>query len=350
MSEYTIPSHRRRAVKQAADAMRAARRVVLTTHLNADGDGAGSEVAVAAWLRANGTRAHIVNPTVYPEVFRFLLPDEGWVLDAGTAEARDACDQADLAVVLDTGEVSRIGRVKPMIGHLNTVVVDHHPPGDQGIGGISLRDPEASATGELIYDVMQAAGGPWPDAALEGIYVAILTDTGSFRFSNSSPRVHHIAADLLTRGVRPEVMYQKVYGESPLRRFRLLEACLPTLQVEDGVGWMIVPRPAFDELGASNEDLEGLIDYPRAVEGVEVALLFRHTAKGTKVSFRATGAVDVNALAREFGGGGHVKASGALVEGELDDVMPRVVAAARAAVARHAPEAVAGSVPHGAAD
>ncbi len=334
MSDYTIPGHRRRAVKQASDAMRAARRVVLTTHLNADGDGAGSEVAVAAWLRANGSRAHVINPTPFPDAFRFLLPDDGWVLEAGTPEAQEACDRADLAVVLDTGEVSRIGRVKPIIEHLQTVVVDHHPPGDRAIGGVSLRDPAACATGELVYDVLQASGGPWPQAALEGMYVAILTDTGSFRFSNSSPEAHRIAADLIARGLEPERMYQEVYGHSPLRRFRLLEACLPTLQAEDGVGWMMVPAAAFDELGASNEDLEGLVDYPRAVEGVEVALLFRQSSMGTKVSFRATGAVDVNALAREFGGGGHVKASGALIEGAIDDVVPRVLAATRAAVAK----------------
>jgi phosphoesterase RecJ-like protein len=341
MSDYTTPGPRRRAVKQAADTMRAARRVVLTTHLNADGDGTGSEIAIAAWLRANGTRAHIINPTPFPDAFRFLLPDDGWVLEAGTAEARAACDQADLAVVVDTGEVQRIGRVKPMIEDLTTVVLDHHPPGDNAIGGVSLRDPTASATGELVYDVLLAAGGPWPEAALAGIYVAILTDTGSFRFSNSTPEAHRIAAELIAQGVDPEDIHQRVYGQAPLRRFRLLEACLPTLRVEDGVGLMVVPTDAYETLGAANDDLEGLVDYPRAVEGVEVALLFRQTSKGTKVSFRATGPVDVNALAREFGGGGHVKASGALIAGGLDDVIPRVVAATRAAVARDAERDVA---------
>jgi phosphoesterase RecJ-like protein len=104
---------------------------------------------------------------------------------------------------------------------------------------------------------------------------------------------------------------------------------------------MVVPTDAYETLGAANDDLEGLVDYPRAVEGVEVALLFRQTSKGTKVSFRATGPVDVNALAREFGGGGHVKASGALIAGGLDDVIPKVVAATRAAVARNAERDVA---------
>jgi phosphoesterase RecJ-like protein len=329
---YSTPGARRRAVRQAADTMRASRQAVLTTHVNADGDGVGSQIAIAAWLRANGTRAYIVNPTPFPDMFRFLLPDESWVLDPGSAEARRICDQADLAVVLDTGEVQRIGRVKPLIEHLTTVVIDHHPVGDQSIGGVSLRDPSACATGELVHDVLLAAGGPWPECALQGIYVAILTDTGSFRFSNSSPECHRIAADLIEQGVEPEVLHQQVYGNAPLRHYRLVEAALATLHSDQGVSWMTIPHDKFEELGATGEDLEGMVEYPRGVEGTEVAMLFRQTNLGTKVSFRSTGTVDVNALAREFGGGGHVKASGALIQGSPDDVVPRVLAAAHAAV------------------
>ena len=109
---YRTPDHRRIPARRAADAMRASRSCILTTHVNADGDGVGSQIAVAAWMRANGSRAWIVNPTRYPGLFRFLLPDDSWVLEAGSAAAREACAQADLAVVLDTGEVPRIGRVK----------------------------------------------------------------------------------------------------------------------------------------------------------------------------------------------------------------------------------------------
>lgn len=332
---YRTPDRRRRAVREAADVLRASRDAVLTTHVNADGDGVGSEVAVAAWLRANGTRAWIVNPTPFPGNFRFLVPDDDWVLDAGSEEARRICAQAGVAVVLDTGEVPRIGRVKPMIEHLTSVVVDHHPPGPHPVGGVSLRDSTACATGELVYDILLATGGPWPQEALDGMYVAILTDTGSFRFSNSTPEAHRVVADLIERGVDPEGLHRRVYGAAPLRRLRLLEAALATLEVDEGVAWMVVPGAAYAELDATGEDLEGLVDYPRSVEGTEVALLFRQTARGTKVSFRANGTVDVNALAREFGGGGHVKASGALVEGALDDVMPTVVAATRKVVREH---------------
>ena len=331
---YRTPVHRTSAVREALDALRGSRRAVLTTHLNADGDGAGSQVALAAWMRALGGRAWIINPTPFPEMLRFLLPEEGWVLEPSSAEAREVCAQADLAVVLDTGEVPRIGRMKPMIEGVPAVVVDHHQPGERPIRGISLRDASACATGELIYDVILAAAGPWPPATLQGLYVAILTDTGSFRFSNSTPNAHRIAADVIADGVDPEELHRRIYGAATLKRLRLLALALATLEVDPDarVAWMTVPAEV-DGIDPTPEDVEGIVDYPRSVEGVEVGLLFRKTASGgTKISFRANGPVDVNALAREFGGGGHIKASGALVERPPAEVIPRVVEATRRAV------------------
>jgi phosphoesterase RecJ-like protein len=340
---YRTPDHRRRAVRQALEALRGSRRAVLTTHLNADGDGAGCQIALAAWMRALGAHPRIVNPTPFPDMYRFLLPEEnGFILEASSAEARAACAEADLAVVLDTGEVPRIGRVKPMIDGVPAVVIDHHQPGEQPIGGVSLRDANACATGELVYDVVLAGGGPWPTATRRGIYVAILTDTGSFRFSNASPTCHRIVADLIADGVDPEDLHRRVYGAAPLRRLRLLGKALETLEVDatGGVAWMTVPHE-LDGTEPLPEDVEGIVDYPRSIQGVEVGLLFRRTTSGgTKISFRSNGAVDVNALAREFGGGGHIKASGAAVDGAPEGVIPKVVEATRRAVralAGHAP-------------
>jgi phosphoesterase RecJ-like protein len=334
-NRYRTPGHRKRAVRQALDALRGSRRAVLTTHLNADGDGAGCQIALAAWMRGLGGRPRIVNPTPFPDMFKFLLPEEdGFILEASSADARAACAEADLAVVLDTGEVPRIGRVKPMIDGVPAVVIDHHQPGEQPIGGVSLRDATACATGELVYDVILASGGPWPTETLRGIYVAILTDTGSFRFSNASPTCHRIAADLIADGVDPEDMHRRVYGAAPVRRLKLLGRALESLEVDPvaGVAWMTVPHE-LDGTEPLPEDVEGIVDYPRSIVGVEVGLLFRRTANGgTKISFRSNGAVDVNALAREFGGGGHIKASGAAVDRAPDDVIPRVVEATRRAV------------------
>ena len=256
-------------------------------------------------------------------------------MDSTSAEAQELCDGADIAVVLDTGEVPRIGRVRPLIDGLPTVVIDHHPPGDRPIEGVSLRDSSASATGELVFDLIHRAGGPWPAIADLAMYVAIMTDTGSFRFSNTTPTTLRIAAELVKRGVSPDETYRRIYASVRRRQYRLLESSLALLEVDEeaGVAWMTVPADKFEALGAIPDDLEGLVDYPRSVMGVEVGLLFRQIPrKGIKVSFRSNGAVDVNALARQFGGGGHVRAAGALIEGRLDQVRQDVTHATREAV------------------
>ena len=332
---YQTAEARFEAIDAVLTALRDKETAVLTTHINADGDGCGSEIALAAWLREEGTEAFIVNPTPLPQSYRFLVPDDSWVVDATSAEAQELCDGADIAVVLDTGEVPRIGRVRRLIDGLPTVVIDHHPSGDRPIEGVSFRDSGASATGELVFDLIHRAGGPWSAMGDLGMYVAILTDTGSFRFSNTTTTSFRIAAELVDRGVSPDETYRRIYGAVPRRRFHLLESALALLEVDEegGVAWMTVPADQFDALGAIADDLEGMVDYPRSVEGVEVGLLFRQIPqKGIKVSFRSNGAVNVNALARRFGGGGHVRAAGALIEGRMDQVRQDVTHATREAV------------------
>jgi phosphoesterase RecJ-like protein len=332
---YRIPKSRLGAVGEVLELLKGAERVLLTTHINADGDGAGSEVALAGWLRALGKESWIINPTPYPDSLGFLLPERGWVLDSGSSKARDLAKSADLAVILDTGEVSRIGSVMSLVHDLPKVIIDHHPPGRDSIPGVPFRVPDACATGELVFDVLTLAGGPWPREAVRGLYVALLADTGSFRFSNTSPDTHRIAAFLMDHGADPEELHRSVYGNVPLRKLRLLQAALGKLELdpEGDLAWMTVPPESFEDLGATSEDIEGLVDYPRDIRGVEVGLLFRETARGaTKVSFRSNGDTDVNALARKFGGGGHVKASGALVERPLAEVRPEVLEAVRNAI------------------
>jgi phosphoesterase RecJ-like protein len=334
---YRTPAHRAAAVRQVRSALLAARRAVLTTHLNADGDGAGSEAALASWLRASGAEAWIINPTGFPAPLRFLVEDEDWIVPAGSRRAREICETADLAVVVDTGEVPRIGRVQESIRELSTVVIDHHPPGDHPIGGTSLRDPSACAAAELVFDVITAADGPWNEYVAQGIYVGVLTDTGGFPFDNTTPACHEVAAEMVRRGVRPEAMYERVYGWAPLRKYRLLQRALKTLEhdADHGITWMTIPDKAYQEVGATNDDLEGIVDIPRAIEGTHVGILFRPITSGeVKISFRSNGPVDVNVLARRFNGGGHVKASGAVVPGPMDRAVDEVLGVTRAAVAR----------------
>jgi bifunctional oligoribonuclease and PAP phosphatase NrnA len=327
---------RNRAMDALLHPLREARRVVLVTHMNADGDGVGSQIGMLELIRHFGGEARIVNPTPFPELFRFLLaplPEgEQVVLDAASPEAEAWCRDADLALVVDTGEVPRIGRVKPLIEHLPHLVVDHHPEGDRPLPGVAWREVEAAATGEMVYALLERAlTAPWAPGTAEALYTAILTDTGSFRFSNTTARVHRVVAELIARGADPEGLQQRIYGNVPLRRFRLLEAALPSLaQSPDGrVAWMTIPRKAYEALECDPADVEGMNDYPRTLVGVEIALLFREVDEGVKISFRSNGAADVNALARHFGGGGHVRAAGALVrDRRLDPVLREAVEAA----------------------
>ncbi|HUG40736.1 MAG TPA: bifunctional oligoribonuclease/PAP phosphatase NrnA [Longimicrobiales bacterium] len=330
-----VPASRRAALLEVLPILDAAGDLALTTHVNADGDGAGSQTALGAWLSGRGKRVAITNPTAYPDRFRYLLPPGVSVVDPGAdQDARVAA--ADLLVVLDTGEPGRIGRVAKGLKEGAAIVLDHHPPSAEGIPGPGVRDASACATGEIVYDLLLLADpGAWDRPVLEGLYAAIETDTGSFRFSNTTPRTHAIAADLLRRGVDPEQVYRRLHATVPLKRIGILRIALEHLETDPElpITWITIPREVTHVMDATADDLDGVAEYARSVEGTEVALLFRETVDGaTKVSFRSNGEVDVNAVAREFGGGGHIKASGAVVGGPVASARPRVLEATRRAV------------------
>ncbi len=333
-----VPPERKKGLVAVLSILDAAGDIALTTHVNADGDGAGSQTALAAWLLGRGKRVALTNPTPYPERYRYLLPEGVELLDPGP-EQDARLRTVDLLVVLDTGEASRIGRVAKSIRDDAVVVLDHHPTSAESIPGPGVRDPSACATGEIVYDLLRLGdpGDDWGPAIIEALYAAIETDTGSFRFSNTTPRTHMIAADLLRRGVDPEQVYRHLHGTVPLKRLGILRIALNNLETDPDlpITWITIPREVTHDMDATADDLEGVAEYARSVEGTEVALLFRETLDGaTKVSFRSNGAVDVNAVAREFGGGGHVKASGALVGGPIAATRPRILDATRSAVRR----------------
>jgi phosphoesterase RecJ-like protein len=289
-------------------------------------------------LAARGKQVAIVNPTPFPGLYRHLLTDPDQVGDPGSERAAWALESARLFVVLDTGEPKRIGKIHKEFGDRPVAIIDHHPPVAEGIEAEGVRDPTAAATGELVYDLLITAGGSdeeWPAPVAEAIYTAIISDTGSFRFANTTPRTHRIAAELLERGVDPEAVYRRIYATMPLRRIELLRASLEHLVADPvlPVTWITVPRRVVEELSATSEDMDGIVEYARSIEGTEVALLFREVPDGsTKVSFRSNGVVDVNALARRFGGGGHVKAAGAVLGAPLRTAREEVLTAVREAL------------------
>ncbi len=326
-----VPPARREAIARLADELRPGMTVALSTHVNADGDGCGSQTAFARLLGQMGVRAVIVNPTPWPELFRWLLGDD---VEERSAEGAKAIARVDRVVVLDISDLGRLGALAEAVRAQpkDALVVDHHLPGQEPPGRTMLSDTAACATAELVYDFARERGLTLSPAIAKSLYTALVTDTGGFRFGNTSPRCLAVAADLLTVGVDPEEMYHRIYGSVPLGRLHLLQEALASLEVDPahGIAWVQVRAGALERHGVSSEDLDGISEYPRSVRGVRLAMLFRDLGHGkVKVSFRSRAGVDVNALAREFGGGGHTRASGALVPGTLDEATARVLAVAR---------------------
>ena len=307
-------------------------RVVLTTHVNADGDGVGSEVALWHLLRARGLSPVIANPTPFPDRYRFLLADADGAEQS--AKAAREIGRADLILVCDISDLERIGHLGQHVRTRGVPVacIDHHASDGSLPAGPRMVDPTASATGELVYDLARVAGWGLAPLVAQALYVAILTDTGGFRFSNTSPRTLQVAANLLEHGLDPEQVYTQVYASVPEGRVRLIAEALDTLAVEvpPGLAWLAVPPGALERHRVPSDELDGVVEFARSIAGVRLALLFREIAGGRiKVSFRSVGDVDVMQLAEQFGGGGHRKAAGASLAGTLADVQEQVLAEAR---------------------
>ncbi len=310
------------------DAFSRASSVVITTHVNADGDGAGSAVALAAFLRQRGVQAWIAFSTPFPENLRFLLPESRWVVDGAGEEAFHRCRKADLAILVDTSEWGRVGNVRRAMKELPVVVIDHHPRTPRSVDGVVFRDTGACAAGLLVQELIEETGEPLTSVMAEALYVAIMSDTGGFRFENVDADCLRAAARLVERGARPAELFRYVWGQFRPRRMELLRESLGTLRIQPGgrVAWMVVPKDAYDRLGATLDDLEGFVDVPRDIVGVQVAILFRTTADGRiKVSMRSVAPTDVRSVAAEIGGGGHERAAAAVISGPLDQAITRVV-------------------------
>jgi phosphoesterase RecJ-like protein len=326
-----VPAARRAAITRLAAELRPGMTVALSTHINADGDGCGSQSALARLLGQMGVRAFIVNPTPWPELFRWLLADD---VEDRSAAGGAALQGVDRLIVLDISDLRRLGTLAEAVRAmpLDALVIDHHLPGDEPPGRTMLSDTAACATAELVFDFALELGLSITTAVAKSLYTALVTDTGGFRFGNTSPRCLAVAAQLLTAGVDPEQMYARIYGSVPLGRLHLLRDALDTLEVDmaHGMAWVRVHAGALEKHGVSSEDLDGVVEHPRSIAGVRLAMLFRDLGHGrVKISFRSLAGVNVNTLARTFGGGGHARASGALITGSLTEVEEQVLGEAR---------------------
>jgi len=306
-------------------------RFVLTTHVNADGDAIGSEVALAAWLRARGKEAHVINVSPVPGFLTFLDPGRSIALYDGKRDD-PAITSAEAIVVLDANHPGRLRAMKDavMASPALRICIDHHAD-PEPFAAHALVDEEATSTGEVLFRLLYRSPRARIDPAIaRALYCAIMTDTGSFRYPRTGPLTHRIVARLIEAGADPVAIFSEVYERWSAARMRLMGEVLLSLETayEGRLAHITVTRAMLERTGTSEEDTENFTTYPMSVGGVAIGMLFMETADGLKISFRSRGAIPVNALAAEFGGNGHLNAAGARLPGALADVRARVIRAA----------------------
>jgi len=303
-------------------------RFLIACHENPEGDAIGSELALALALRKMGKTATVLNADPVPANLAFLPGADSVVFEEDGA-------RYEVAVVVDCGSPERTGRVQAELSKCRLLVnIDHHKTNGE-VGEYTLVDPEAAATGMLVYRVLVAMGFEIDYDVAVNLYVAILTDTGSFHYANTSSEAFHIAGDLIRKGIDPWAVAEQVYETQSVSRLRLLGRVLGSLEVAAGgmVAAVTTRRKDLSEFCATKDFLEGFINYPRSVIGVEVAVAFREESPEVyRVSFRSKGRVDVSAVAQAFGGGGHRNAAGCTVAGTLSEVKRRIFEALEAAL------------------
>ena len=303
--------------------------IVLTTHINPDGDAIGSEVALAAFLENKGKETLIVNLSETPKNLKFLSSIHP-IVTFSASDHGQRIENADAFVVLDANQTSRFEAVWKTAKKSKAykLCIDHHPSRQHFADGFYI-DEKASATGEIIYHLIASKDlSAITQPIAEGLYAAIMTDTGSFRFPSTSTEVHRITGHLLERGANPSRLYQKIFEEGPVNKLLLLGKALQSLQITHNglVAYMTLPRSAFKETKTTEEDTDNMINFTLTIEGVKIGMLFTELPEGVKVSFRSKGKIPVNMLAQEFGGNGHLNAAGArLSETGLNEVVKKVV-------------------------
>lgn len=310
--------------------IRAGRSFLVATHVNPDGDALGSALALGLGLKRLGKRVKIYSADPVPGNLRFL-PGAERVTALLTVQER-----FDAAFLVDCAEPERAGETffqHPRRGRL--IVIDHHRRGGRG-GEINLIEPAAASTGTIVLKLVKKLRVPVGREIAVNVYTTLVTDTGNFRYSNTSPSVLRLAADLMEKGVSPWQVSRHLYDSYPPARLQLLAKVLPTLVVSrDGRSASIVlTEEMFRETGASVDLADEFINYPRSIDTVEVAIQFREADGKWKVSLRSKERVDVAMLAARFGGGGHARAAGCTLEETLEAAREKIFRAVEEALQR----------------
>ncbi|MDD2485638.1 MAG: DHH family phosphoesterase [bacterium] len=294
------------------------RSFLITSHKNPDGDAIGSMLAMAGILKKMGKETYLFLEDGVPPLYRFLpLVEEVNTVLAGNF---------DITLVLDCENAGRISDRVDLFSHARTLInIDHHPT-TGSFGDYRYINPRAAAVGEQVHALARALDVAIDRNMAECIYVSILTDTGSFRYANTTAHTHRLAAGLIEHGLHPADIASRIYERRSLNQLCLQAAIIEDMVVEDTLAWSVVGQDRLKDLGLSEPDLDGAIDIIRSVDGVRVAVLFSQRFDGKiKASLRSKNDFNVLEAARELGGGGHKAAAGFLSSEPLSVIVQKTV-------------------------
>lgn len=306
---------------------------VISTHLKPDGDAIGSQLALGAYLESKGKSVLMLNSDDVSHNLEWIRDSNRAKVFDGSLAQRETIEAADAIVVVDTNSKNRLGILGETLANSSAtkLLIDHHPAPEPWFD-LAYRRENVSSTGQLIFELIAADDVNLITPAIgEALYVAIMTDTGSFRYSHVDADVHRAIATILEQsGLSPEPMHDALFDNRSIGGLRLLGRALDSIRlIEDGkIGYMVISQQMLRDAGADRDDTEGFVNYILSVDGVKVALFFFEADSGAKVSLRSKSGYRVDRLARSFGGGGHKNASGIFVEDTLENAVTRVTTAA----------------------
>jgi bifunctional oligoribonuclease and PAP phosphatase NrnA len=300
-------------------AIQKARSVLIVTHTDPDGDAVGSMLAMYLALKGKGKKASMYCRDRVPEIYKFLPQSD---------KVKHSLSKAkfDIVIAVDCGSENRVGKdIKLRTLAKNVINIDHHP--DNTLFGGMNHIEKLSSVSEILFGLFREMDVHITKDIASCLYAGIMTDTGNFRYDYTTDKTLDIAAFLARAGADISGIAMAIYESKTKSSVKVLGAAMYRLETSKSgkVAWTILPKKLMDSIGAKSEDLTGLVDQIRSIKGVEVAVLFREEDDGIKVNFRSKFKVNVSDIAKKLGGGGHIRASGAILSGKLDDAKEKVL-------------------------
>jgi bifunctional oligoribonuclease and PAP phosphatase NrnA len=299
---------------------------LITSHKNIDGDAIGSELALYFILKKLNKKPIILNQDRLPRIYNFL-PDSDKVhcLEDNYINIKNI----DVGIIVDCSNFERIEETYKIFKNIKNIInIDHHNS-NENYGDLNYIDSLASSVGEIIYDLIKFINLDLLDEKISTcLYTAIITDTGSFRYSNVNSKTFSVVSDLASQGIKPNLIADNIYNRNTYSGLKLLGKALLTLEVDESnyVSWLTITRDMLNNTEANDEEVEGIIDMARTLENTEVSILFRETKDNKiKVSFRSKGDFNVNKFAGKFNGGGHPNSSGCVCSGKIAEVKEKIL-------------------------